>query len=100
MAIRSDRTHALLPCLPGIPLIRCSAVFPHAQGGPRDEAPGARSGASDPVTPKCPAPQCRQARHSIRATRRMNASTDSITTGSGIGASSAALLRRPARTPG
>ena len=60
-----------------------------AHGGPRDEPGGARTGASDPVTPKCPMPQCAQARHSMRATRRMNASTDSITTGSGVGASSA-----------
>ena len=36
-----------------------------------------------------PSWQCGQFRHSIPATRRMNASTDSSTTGSGTGASSA-----------
>ena len=55
-----------------------------AHGGPRDEPGGARTGASIPVTPKCPVPQCAQARHSMRATRCMNAVTDSITTGSGV----------------
>ena len=81
---------APLPPVESIAMEPTSIEFAQgAHGGPRDDPCGARTGASDPVTPKCPMPQCAQARHSIRATRSMNASTDSITTGSGVGASSA-----------
>ena len=47
-------------------------------------------GASVSITTKCPAPQCGQALHAIRATRCRNCATESITAGSGVGASSAA----------
>jgi len=81
---------ASLPRVEGIAMVHTPIAFAQgAHGGPRDDPCGARTGVIDPVTPKCPMPQCAQARHSIRATRCMNASTDSITTGSGVGASSA-----------
>jgi hypothetical protein len=67
-----EQARALLPRLPGIAEKRFSVVLPHPNGGARDETPGARAGASGPVTVKCPVPQCAQTRHSKRATRRMN----------------------------
>ena len=89
MAVRGDQTHAPLLRLRGFAEKLFAVVLRHAHGGPRDEAPGVRNGASDPVGMKCPAPQCPQACHSIRSTRRLKASTDSTATGSGVGASSA-----------
>ena len=75
---------APLPPVEGIAMGPTPIEFAQgAHGGPRDEPCGARTGASDPVTPKCPMPQCAQARHSMRATRCMKAATDSIGTKTG-----------------
>jgi len=78
-------TSAPLPPVEDISMEPTSIEFAQiAHGDPCDEPGGARTGASDPVTPKYPMPQCAQARHSMRATRCMKAATDSITTGSGV----------------
>jgi hypothetical protein len=60
----------LLPPVEGIAMEPTSIEF--AQSA-HDEPCGARTGASDPVTPKCPMPQCAQERHSMRVKRRQAA---------------------------
>ena len=64
---------------------RAHRVF---HGGPRGG--GTRTGAMGAVGMSLPTAQCVQRNHSSRLMRPMNASTDSMTAGSGVGAESAA----------
>lgn len=76
-------------------LARMVAVKPDGRpspghGGPREGGAHGGVGAIAAVGTYIPWPQCGQRAHSVRSILRMNAATDSTTTGSGAGTKSAA----------